>query len=154
MSDIGPKIVTLAADKVGLKEVGGPNCGPPVELFAGGRQEPWCAHFVCWLFDAVGRPLPGAIRPSQSQHNPLARVQTMWEHLVSQGWQVSAPAPGDIVVFKTRVGSDSGPGWHVGIVSAVDGKRIQTIEGNSGDKVARRGYATGDKRILGFLRAG
>jgi hypothetical protein len=149
---LADRIVQLASSHVGVKEEGGANKGPPVDRFAGGRSEPWCAHFVAWLFRFEGAPLPGDVEPSAVQHNPIASVKTMWRYLQESGVQVLSPKAGDVVVFKTRVDSDRGAGWHVGIVSAVDGVRIQTIEGNSGDSVARRRYLTGDHRILGFAR--
>lgn len=152
---LAQRVVALAAATVGMKETGGPNRGPPVIRFAGGREEPWCAHFVATLYREVGRALPGDIEPHVKQHNPIARVQTMWERIVEAGWQAETPRAGDVIVFNSRVGSDRGFGWHCGIVSTVssDGEVIQTIEGNSGDAVARRSYGVSDHRIVGFARA-
>lgn len=146
------RVVSLAAGQLGLREKGGPNQGPPVERFAGGRTEPWCAHFVAWLFRHCGRPLPGDIEPHLGQHNPIARVKTMWDCLVTDHMQVLVPSPGDIVVFGSRMASDAGKGWHVGIVESVDDERFQDIEGNTGDSVARQRYRLDDKRIIGYAR--
>lgn len=57
------------------------------------------------------------------------------------------PAAGDIIFFDW--GSDGGVD-HVGIVESVSGGTVNTIEGNSGDKVARRSYSIGDSRIYGY----
>jgi hypothetical protein len=53
------------------------------------------------------------------------------------------PHPGDLMVFNQ----------HIGIVENVlpDGT-IQTIEGNSSDRVSRRTHARGD--AIGFVRTG
>lgn len=39
---------------------------------------------------------------------------------------------------------------HVGIVESVSGGTVNTIEGNSGDKVARRNYSIGNSNIYGY----
>lgn len=145
----------MAAAAVGMKEKGGPNQGPPVERFAGGREERWCAHFVATLFREAGRPLPGDVDPTVARANPIARVFTMWRELEKAGLvleEPTLPQRGDIVAFRMRMSSDPGDGWHCGIVSAVEGDLVQTIEGNSGDAVARRGYKLSDWRIVGFAR--
>jgi hypothetical protein len=151
---LASRVVEAAARAVGMREVGGPNRGPPVERFAGGREEPWCAHFVATLFRDEGAPLPGDIAPSRKQHNPIARVATLWARLAEAGWQVAKPKPGDIVVYRLRMESDPGAGWHCGIVTSVtvDGKIFQAIEGNLSDKVQRVSRATDDRRIVGFAR--
>jgi hypothetical protein len=150
---LAERVVARAAECVGMREKGGPNKGPPIERFAGGREEPWCGHAVATLFREEGRPLPGDISPSRKQHNPIARVATMWARLIEAGWQVEGPPkPGDIVVWETRDGSDAGSGMHVGIVSAVKGDIVQSIDGNWGNKVGRRSFRADDHRIAGFAR--
>ena len=39
---------------------------------------------------------------------------------------------------------------HVGIVESVSDGTVNTIEGNSGDKVARRNYSIGSSNIYGY----
>ena len=46
-------------------------------------------------------------------------------------------------------GNDGGVD-HVGIVESISGGIVNTVEGNSGDKVTRRSYAIGDGRIYGY----
>lgn len=153
---LAERIVEAAADAAakGFREVGGPNKGPPVERFAGGREEPWCAHMVATIYREAGSPIPGDIPPSRKQHNPIARVKTMWERLVEAGWAVERPKPGDIVVYRLRMESDPGAGWHVGIVTAVsvDGEIFQAVEGNLSDRVQRTHRGISDFRIAGFAR--
>jgi hypothetical protein len=51
------------------------------------------------------------------------------------------PKPGDLIVFHQ----------HIGIVETVlPGGQIQTIEGNSSDRVSRRTHSPGD--AVGFVR--
>lgn len=57
------------------------------------------------------------------------------------------PAAGDIIFFDW--GNDGGVD-HVGIVESVSGGTVNTIEGNSGDKVARRSYSIGSAVIYGY----
>lgn len=147
------RLVSLASEQVGMREVGGENKGPPIHKFAGGREEPWCAHFVAWLFRSLGRPLPNDVVPSEKVASPNANVNKMWTTLVGAGWRVSEAQPGDIIFFTSLPPSlDRGRGAHVGIVSAVSKGVIQTIEGNRGDRVSRGSYSAADLRILGLAR--
>jgi hypothetical protein len=151
MNRLGHAVVELASAQVGTKEEGGPNKGPPVEKYAGGREEPWCAHFVAWLYRRCGEPIPGDIEPSRAQYNPIAAVKQLWAQCRRAGWNRETPSVGAIVVFNSRMGSDAEKGrWHCGIVSAIENGMIQTIEGNSGDKVQRRLYTLKHQSIVGF----
>ncbi len=149
---LAERVVFAASQYVGMREQGGSNRGPPLEMFAGGRVEPWCAHFVAFLFREAGAPLPGDVRPGWKVHNPIAKVATMLAELDLAGFTVKEPKPGDIIFFHHRMGSDPGTGWHVGLVTAVENGLVQTIEGNSGDSVARRVYPLRDKHIAGYAR--
>mgnify|MGYP002554791310 CR=1 FL=1 len=57
------------------------------------------------------------------------------------------PAAGDIIFFDW---GNNGTIDHVGIVESVSGGTVNTIEGNSGDKVARRSYSIGSSNIYGY----
>ena len=57
------------------------------------------------------------------------------------------PATGDLIFFDW--GND-GSIDHVGIVESVVDGTVYTVEGNSGDKVARRSYPIGDEQIEGY----
>ena len=152
MNSLASRVVLAAVAAVGLREEGGPNRGPPVDLYAGGRREPWCGHFVASIFREEGSPLPGDVAPSAGVHNPIAQVSAMHRECELAGLLVAQPQAGDVVFFSSRAGSDTGAGWHVGIVSACLDDIVQTIEGNSGDAVARQRYRVGDKRIAGYAR--
>jgi len=152
---IGERAVVLAATTVGIAEVGGPNEGPPSVRFAGGRREPWCAHWVAWVYRSVGYPLPGDVLPTRVQHNPLASVIAMWESLDAAGWTMPRAAtlfPGDLFFSNNRGQSDAGDGWHVGIVTAIEGNITQCISANWRDRVARHHIHRRGKNIVGFAR--
>lgn len=155
MKSLADELVELASRQVGVREEGGENCGPPSLLYAGGRHEPWCAHFIAYLFRECQRPLPRDVHPDRGRANPLASVAYMEKVFADRGWLLSAmdrPLPGDVVFFASRVGSDRGRGRHIGLVTSVDEKLVQTIEGNSGDCVARRIYTRRDSRIVAYGR--
>lgn len=138
-----------ARSQVGVREATGNNDGIPSQRFMNGRQEPWCANFVAWSFRQTGHPLPGNQRS-------LASVQYMEDQMKGAGkWsprQAAQPKPGDIIFFANRGASDRGGGRHVGMVEKVENGRVYTIEGNSGNQVARRSYALGNARISGYGR--
>lgn len=57
------------------------------------------------------------------------------------------PAAGDIIFFDWK---NDGRIDHVGIVESVADGIVNTIEGNSKDKVARRSYPLGSDKIYGY----
>lgn len=128
----------------GVKEATGKNDGVPSERYAEGRREPWCADFVRYCFETSGTKLPGvrAMQPS---------VAYLEAELERAGARVTAPEAGAIVTFRWRQGSDAGSGRHVGIVEAVSPTQVTTIEGNSGDAVARRTYRRDHPALAGFF---
>lgn len=118
-------------------------------------------HFALWCFSVLGYFFPGHIAPTLAQHNPIARVKTMWEKAKAAGLIVDKPQRSDLVIFNSRGNSDAGDGWHVGIVNNVfmdvtaDGvavPMIDTIEGNEGNGVKPDRHRVADKRIVAFVR--
>lgn len=103
----------------------------------------WCACFVSWCADQCGYIDSGVI-PRFS----LCSDGVDWFSARGQFQDGSyVPAAGDIIFFDW--GND-GSVDHVGIVESVTGGTVNTVEGNSGDKVAKRSYAIGDSRIYGY----
>jgi len=100
---------------------------------------PWCAYFTSWLARSSGVPL--------GDHGQgFGSVDAVYAWAQKSGRAVPAasgqdPRPGDLIVWDE----------HIGVVESVlpDG-RIQTIEGNSSDRVSRRVHAKGD--ALGYVR--
>jgi hypothetical protein len=104
---------------------------------------PWCAYFVSWAAQQAGAPLGAA-------GQGFGRVDDVYAWAQSAGKAIPAgsvtpPQPGDLIVWDE----------HIGVVEAVlpDG-RIQTIEGNSSDQVARRTYGPDGGGAIGFVRVG
>lgn len=145
----GARALSLAQSQVGVREATGNNDGIPAQRYSDGRREPWCANFVAWTFRQSGNPLPGNQRR-------LASVQYMEDQMKANNqWfprGAQTPKPGDVIFFANRGNSDAGPGRHVGIVEKVENGRVYTIEGNSGNAVARRSYPLDHPRISGYGR--
>ena len=107
------------------------------------QREEWCACFVSWCADQCGYIEAGVI-PKFS----LCSAGMEWFESRGQFMDGSyVPSSGDLVFFDW--GND-GSVDHVGIVESVVDGTVYTVEGNSGDKVARRSYAIGYGQIVGY----
>lgn len=103
----------------------------------------WCACFVSWCADQCGYIEAGVV-PKFS----LCSAGMEWFESRGQFRDGSyVPAAGDIVFFDW--GNDRSID-HVGIVESVVDGTIYTVEGNSGDKVAKRSYPIGYEEIQGY----
>ena len=106
-------------------------------------REEWCACFVSWCADQCGYIEAGVI-PKFS----LCSAGMEWFESRGQFMDGSyVPASGDLVFFDW--GND-GSVDHVGIVESVVDGTVYTVEGNSGDKVAKRSYPIGYGQIVGY----
>lgn len=154
-SGAGQRMVALAQQELGVSETGGNNDSPRIRDYrsaTAGAQDtpgPWCAYFVSWLARSAGTPV-GAGGNGTGYVPTLeawGRQENRWFDHGSQ-----QPQPGDIAVFDW--GGDGTPD-HTGIVESVgaDGT-VNTIEGNSSDRVQRRAYAATSNDIRGFVRPG
>jgi hypothetical protein len=137
-------ICAIAGAEVGQAEQPpGSNDSPRIAQYrsatAGSGVAPWCAYFTSWVARQAGMPL--------GDHGEgFGSVDALYAWAQRAGRAVPngpgiVPRPGDLIVWDE----------HIGIVEQVlpDG-RIQTIEGNSSDRVARHVHASGD--ALGFVR--
>jgi hypothetical protein len=143
---VGARIVAAAQGEVGQAEQPpGSNDSPRIAMYRSATAGnpgvgPWCAYFASWAARQAGAPLG-------NQGQGFGSVDQLWAWAQSSGRAYSGntqqPQPGDLIVFHE----------HVGIVESVlpDG-RIQTIEGNSSDRVSRRVHAPGD--AVGYVRVG
>ena len=108
-----------------------------------GSRVEWCACFVSWCADQSGYIQSGVI-PKFS----LCSDGVKWFESKGRFRDGSyTPVAGDIIFFDW---GNNGTIDHVGIVESVSGGTINTIEGNSGDKVARRSYRIGSSNIYGY----
>ena len=144
-SGAGASIVAAAAGEVGQAEQPpGSNDSPRIAQYRAATAGapgpgPWCAYFVSWAAKQAGVPLGdhgqgfGSVDALYSWAQHAGRAQP-----VGSGY---VPKPGDLIVFNQ----------HIGIVENVlPGGQIQTIEGNSSDRVSRRTHSRGD--AIGFVR--
>jgi hypothetical protein len=144
-SGAGASIVAAAAGEVGQAEQPpGSNDSPRIAQYRAATAGapgpgPWCAYFVSWAAKQAGVPLGdhgqgfGSVDALYSWAQHAGRAQS-----VGSGY---VPKPGDLIVFNQ----------HIGIVENVlPGGQIQTIEGNSSDRVSRRTHSRGD--AIGFVR--
>jgi hypothetical protein len=89
----------------------------------------WCADAVNVWLRAIGKPpLPGRMAASALAYGPRG-----------------TGAPGDLAVFVGR----RGYAYHVGVVVASLGNRVEIVSGNWGHRVAR---AVVSRRGLAFVR--
>ena len=110
-----------------------------------GSGYPWCAVFVWWCFKHAGL---SSLIPK------TASCAVLMNYFQRAGrFHTSDPKAGDVVFYDW---DNNGQPDHVGIVEGVlAAGKINTIEGNLGDKVAKRTY-TGRNlpggRVLGYGR--
>jgi hypothetical protein len=140
----GSPIATIAAGEVGQAEQPpGSNDSPRIAQYrtatAGSGVGPWCAYFVSWAARQAGTPLGDHGEGFGSVDALYAWAQRAGRAIPNGPGVV--PRAGDLIVWDE----------HVGIVEQVlpDG-RIQTLEGNSSDRVSRNLHDFSD--ALGFVR--
>lgn len=113
-----------------------------------GMNVAWCAIFVTWCKAKAG------IDKSIIPHFASCDLGKSWFekrglYKKSRAYGENyVPKRGDIIFFSSKyTQSDS---THVGIVTSVSGNAVSTIEGNTGDKVARKSYSLMSKYIIGY----
>lgn len=136
-------VLHIARGEVGVHEVGGNNRGRRVEEYLAcvglPPGEPWCAAFVSWCLrqaGVVGAPCTGdtwALEAWALKHGVLYNETAS---------EPEMPKRGDIFLL---LGSDNRP-RHTGLVDAVAGDYISTIEGNTGTASDTDGDGVATKR--------
>lgn len=111
----------------------------------GASYSDWCAMFISFCLEYAKIPARYVPRDAGCEH----WRSTMKALEVYQKRSEADPQPGDIVFFNWT-GKHSDGAQHVGIVESVDENRIYTIEGNTGNRVARRDYSRNDGDIMGY----
>ena len=109
----------------------------------------WCDMFVDWCFlTAYG--YENALRLlCQPEKSTGAGCKYSLRFYKKKGkFHTSSPKPGDQIFFGTSLDDVS----HTGIVEKVTASKVNTIEGNTSNQVARRSYALSNSRILGYGR--
>jgi len=125
-------VVAIAARllQLGIRETR-TNRGPWIGTFTDGNAEAWCADFVSYVLRLAGHPFTGGL--SGGWRIAAAAGVRDWFAARSRyaPRALADPRPGDVVYFRHS---------HVGIVVAVHGIVLTTIEGNASDAVRERVY--------------
>jgi CHAP domain len=131
------------------------NRGPLIDRWsrATGTQpgSPWCGNFANACLMAAGFPPEPWLKLCSAIEGNAKAARGGWQ------WTTS-PRPGDLILFTV-----GGAANHVGIVEAVDGGAVVTIEGNThkdydpgrfweGYGVFRRHHPAGQSAIRGYAR--
>jgi hypothetical protein len=146
-NSVGARMVAAAQGEIGQAEQPpGSNDSPRIAQYRSATAGnpgpgPWCAYFVSWAARQAGAPVG-----DQGQGFGSVDALYAWAQHAGRAEPVSSgytPKPGDLIVFNE----------HIGIVENVlpDGT-LQTIEGNSSDRVSRRTHSRSD--AVGFVRMG
>lgn len=134
----------VASTQVGVREATGANDGLPADRYMRGDKLPWCAGFLLWCNQQSEDPK----LYSTTAEYYLMRAVSEFENMMRarQKWVAFnpkvLPQENNIIFFRNRGASDSGPGRHVGIILTVDSERerITTVEGNLGNAVRNMTY--------------
>ncbi len=109
----------------------------------------WCDVFVDWCFvTTFGRDIAQKLL-CQPDRSLGAGTGYSLNYYKQKGRFFTTPQPADQIFF-----GDSKSTWHTGLVTAVSGGYVHTIEGNAGtpSAVRARKYAIGKKTIKGYGR--
>ena len=107
----------------------------------------WCDCWYDWLLVKAFGPDLGRRMLCQPENSAGAGCYYSALYYRQAGrFHDSKPEPGDQIFFTYQAGEVS----HTGIVEAVSGGIVTTIEGNSSDGVVRRSYAYGSRMIYGY----
>lgn len=125
------QICGIATAELGVQEVGGENRGAGVGIYLAyvglGEGYEWCAAFVSWCYGQAGLPAPRnawspALFPKVRRY-PTGAVRT------------GRIREADLFALYN---SQLGRIYHVGLVKAVTGPLLVSVEGNSHNRVESR----------------
>lgn len=109
----------------------------------------WCDMFVDWCFLTAFGYAAALSLLCQPERSAGAGCTYSAGYYRNKGqFYTSNPKPGDQIFFGTSISNCT----HTGIVEKVVGSTVYTIEGNTSDCVARRSYALGSSKIVGYGR--
>lgn len=129
--EVRNKLIQIAVTEIGVREEGGENSGLRVKEYLAyvglGKGYPWCAAFVSWCYGRAGLTLPRtawspALFPKQRLYKPRE---------ISLGAVKTADLFAIYSSHLRRI-------HHVGLIKAVEGRLLISIEGNSNDRVESR----------------
>lgn len=143
------RLIATAKAEIGYRE-GANNWNkyasdPDIERLYGWipQNQPWCCTFVNWCFlNTFGYDIG-----SRLTYGGTAACNNSAQLFKSHNAFTAIPEVGDQVFFYSGGGIN-----HTGIVAAVDGGTIQTIEGNYSDSVGTAYYSISSSKIAGYGR--
>jgi hypothetical protein len=155
-------VVYAAEALVGVREIGGNNKGPVVELIQEtiGRtsREAWCMAFVQSCIAYVEKKISVPSRLFPSEH-----CLTVWENSPKAQRVKHHPKPGAIAIWKHGKSQNG----HTGFVTEFMGKTFEAVEGNTEAGIVkgeverdgggvyltkRNSLGTGSLKVVGFLK--
>lgn len=118
-------------------------------FWAGHKQnQMWCATFTTdIMIECFGLDDAMILLCVPEMPNGLAACKYGAQYFREAGQWRTTPEPGDIIFY-----GPAGNEKHQGIVEAVSGGVVTTIEGNYSDCVCRRQHRIGDPEITGYGR--
>ena len=140
-------VVSVVGDKpiikVAMEQLGNKGGEPFWSWYGFKNREEWCALFLSWCEDQCGY-LKSGVAPKFA----IVSDGADWFVLRDQ-WRLmgDTPEPGDLIFFDWN---QDGGRDHVGIVTAVVGDRVFTVEGNSSDLCRQKRYFLDDPVIYGY----
>ncbi|MEU4841500.1 CHAP domain-containing protein [Nocardia testacea] len=131
------KTLSVASKELGTKETDAAFASKPYN-----NGSAWCAAFTSWVWKEAGYDVTWT---------DFDYVPAVWNDAAALGLQGSTAEaqPGDLIVFDWE--GDGTPD-HIGVVEAVSGGKIHTIEGNSSDQVAQRNYDLNSGKVVGVIK--
>lgn len=111
------------------------------------QNQPWCDIFVDAGFVECFGLETGSAMTYQFPGCAGAACRYSAQYYKNHGAWFDTPEPGDQIFLYIDGGIN-----HTGIVTAVEGGSVRTVEGNSGDAVVRRVYAARALNIAGYGR--
>ena len=132
---------------VALSQIGNLGGQPYWSWYGFGSRVEWCACFVSWCANECGY-IDNGIIPKYAG----CIGGSQWFKDRGQWADNSVePVPGMIIFFDwDDDGGQDGEADHTGIVEKVEGGRVYTVEGNSGDSVRINSYPVGYYEIYGY----
>lgn len=156
MAGIRDRALEIALTQIGVREEGGPNCGPQVERYLAavglpaGKQ--WCCAFVVWCYQEAAR--------AHQLEVPLRRtgkVARLWQR--ARGvWRSEQPSVGAVMIHLADP-HDADSTGHTGIVTGFNEQTVACVEGNTnaeGSRVGDRVRVNHRQRdyVLGYIDIG
>lgn len=134
------KIIALARDEVGVREIGDTNCGKRVNEYKSAtnldstQAWPWCAAFICWLFREA---MKGSSYSFKRPTTASAWDFENWAEDQDMSVKTKKPSGSDIIAGDIIIFTFS----HIGLAISAPDKNgmVQTIEGNTDDAGSREG---------------